>query len=88
MIEESYIDEVLENYNTKELTIGTIGSHSALNILKGAEELNLNTICICSEDSEITYDLFDVGDEVITVNSYGKKHDIDTSWIFQRLFRK
>ncbi|WGI16752.1 formate--phosphoribosylaminoimidazolecarboxamide ligase [Methanonatronarchaeum sp. AMET-Sl] len=64
------IKEIINKYDKQNLTIGTIGSHSALNILKGAKEHDFNTLCICQEDRKITYDRFDVADEIIVVDEY------------------
>lgn len=70
MIDKSQISEIIKGYDKENLTIGTIGSHSALNILKGAEEENLGSLCISKRESKIIYETFDVGEEKITVESY------------------
>lgn len=70
MIKKEYIQELVKEYDKDNLSIATIGSHSALNILKGAEEIGLNSICICKNESEITYKTFGVGEDIITVKSY------------------
>ena len=38
MIEKQEINEILDMYQKRKITIGTLGSHSALNILKGAKD--------------------------------------------------
>ncbi|PKP54408.1 MAG: 5-formaminoimidazole-4-carboxamide-1-(beta)-D-ribofuranosyl 5'-monophosphate synthetase, partial [Candidatus Altiarchaeales archaeon HGW-Altiarchaeales-3] len=38
MIPHSKITEILKNYNKEDITIGTIGSHTALQIMKGARD--------------------------------------------------
>ena len=50
--------------------IATIGSHSALQILKGAKDEGFSTIAICLKGRERPYKLFNVADEIITINSY------------------
>ncbi|OUJ19391.1 5-formaminoimidazole-4-carboxamide-1-beta-D-ribofuranosyl 5'-monophosphate synthetase [Methanonatronarchaeum thermophilum] len=62
--------QTIEQYDQENLTIGTIGSHSALNILKGAKEQGFNTLCICQKDRKITYERFDVADEIMVVDEY------------------
>lgn len=53
--------------------IATIGSHSALQILKGAKDEGFRTIAICEKGREKPYRLFRVADEIITV---GKLSDL------------
>ena len=50
--------------------IATIGSHSALQIFKGAHDEGFKTISICKKGSESPYRMFNAADEIITVNSY------------------
>ncbi|OKY79187.1 MAG: 5-formaminoimidazole-4-carboxamide-1-beta-D-ribofuranosyl 5'-monophosphate synthetase [Candidatus Methanohalarchaeum thermophilum] len=64
------ISEIIKDYDRNKLTIGTIGSHSALNILRGAKDLGFNTLCVCEKKSKITYDRFDVADKFIVVEDY------------------
>ena len=59
--------ELLKKYNYDRITIGTLGSHSALNILKGAKEENFRTLCISTEENAIIYRRFNVADEIITI---------------------
>ena len=66
------IQEVIDQYNPEEITIGTIGSHSALNILTGAQEKGFKTICICRKDRKIAYERYDVADELILVDEYSE----------------
>jgi len=51
--------------------IATIGSHSALQILKGAKDEGFSTIAICLKGREKPYKLYNVADEIITINKYG-----------------
>ncbi|MBS7609345.1 formate--phosphoribosylaminoimidazolecarboxamide ligase [Candidatus Bathyarchaeota archaeon] len=64
------INEILKKYDRKKISIGTLGSHSALNIFKGAKEENLRTVCICKKDDEIVYKKFQLADEVIFVSQF------------------
>ncbi|WP_202320294.1 formate--phosphoribosylaminoimidazolecarboxamide ligase [Archaeoglobus neptunius] len=61
---------VLESYDTQNIHIGTIGSHSALNILKGAKDEGFGTVCICRERERKVYESFGVADRFIIVKDY------------------
>ncbi|MEK6967659.1 MAG: formate--phosphoribosylaminoimidazolecarboxamide ligase [Nanoarchaeota archaeon] len=50
--------------------IATLGSHSALQILKGAHDEGFKTIAICEEGTERPYKSFGVADKIITVKSF------------------
>ncbi|MBS3133109.1 formate--phosphoribosylaminoimidazolecarboxamide ligase [Candidatus Woesearchaeota archaeon] len=58
-------------------TIATLGSHSALQILKGAKDEGFSTIAICEKGREKPYRSFRVADEVITLNSFSELPKID-----------
>ncbi|MEM2815830.1 MAG: formate--phosphoribosylaminoimidazolecarboxamide ligase [Candidatus Bathyarchaeia archaeon] len=72
MITSEEINQLLEKYDPKRLAIGTIGSHSALNILKGAKEEGFKTVCICKEKDKIVYKKFQLADELIIVNDFAE----------------
>jgi len=50
--------------------IATIGSHSALQILKGAKDEGMKSIVICKKGSEGPYKSYRLGDEIILVNDW------------------
>ncbi len=50
--------------------IATLGSHTALQILKGAKDEGFKTICICQKGTELPYKSFQVADEFIMVDSF------------------
>ncbi len=50
--------------------IATIGSHTALQILKGARDEGFSTIAVCTEKHAKVYKNFGVADEIIIVDSY------------------
>ncbi len=54
----------------EEYKIATLGSHSALQILKGAKEEGFKTVCICLKGNEKPYESFRVADEMIIIDSY------------------
>jgi len=56
----------------KNYKIATIGSHSALQILKGAQDEGFSTIAICLKNRERPYKLFNVADEIIIIRNYNE----------------
>ncbi|MBU0980290.1 MAG: formate--phosphoribosylaminoimidazolecarboxamide ligase [Nanoarchaeota archaeon] len=50
--------------------IATLGSHTALQILKGARDEGFQNICVCRKDRVKPYKNFGVADEIITIDSY------------------
>ncbi len=50
--------------------IATLGSHSALQILKGAKDEGFRTIAICEKGREKPYKSFKVADEIIMVGKF------------------
>ena len=72
MISKEKVNSILEEYESRKITIGTLGSHSALNIFKGAKEEGFNTICVCRKKDEIVYQRFPLADQVILVENFGE----------------
>ena len=70
MIPHSKITEILKNYNKEDITIGTIGSHTALQIMKGARDEGFKTLAICKRDREFVYKRFRSADEIICIGNY------------------
>ena len=70
MIDKDEINDVLKKYEKDMIAIGTLGSHSALNIFKGAKEEGLRTVCICKKGDEIVYKKFPLADEIIPVSDF------------------
>jgi 5-formaminoimidazole-4-carboxamide-1-(beta)-D-ribofuranosyl 5'-monophosphate synthetase len=62
--------KILEKYDQKKLAIGTLGSHSSLNIFKGAKEEGFRTVCVCKEKDAIMYQKFPLVDELIIVKDF------------------
>ena len=58
MIAQEDIEEVLGEYNLNEVTIGVLGSHSALDICRGAKDLGFRTLVVCQKGRERTYDRY------------------------------
>ncbi|MFO7966836.1 MAG: formate--phosphoribosylaminoimidazolecarboxamide ligase [Archaeoglobaceae archaeon] len=65
-------EEILQTISKygDEVKIATLGSHSALNILRGAKDEGFETVCICREKERIIYDSFQVADEIIPINDF------------------
>jgi len=55
MIERSRIWSILENYDTKNIKIGAIASHSALDTFDGAIDEGFRTLAVCQKGREKTY---------------------------------
>ncbi|HID19988.1 MAG TPA: formate--phosphoribosylaminoimidazolecarboxamide ligase family protein [Methanophagales archaeon] len=55
MISQEEIKEVLGEYNLNEVTIGVLGSHSALDICRGAKDMGFRTLVVCQKGREQTY---------------------------------
>lgn len=70
MIHKSEICNILEDYDTTAITIATIGSHTALQILKGARDEQLKNLVICKKGTEEVYRQFAVADELLVVENY------------------
>jgi len=67
---KSEIEKAVKGYDRENITIATIGSHTALQILKGAKELGFKTLVVCKKRRDLVYRRFRVADEVISVNDY------------------
>jgi 5-formaminoimidazole-4-carboxamide-1-(beta)-D-ribofuranosyl 5'-monophosphate synthetase len=65
----------------KKYKIATIGSHSALQILRGAKDEGFETICICIKGREKPYQMYGVADRIITIDNYEGFYDIQEELI-------
>ncbi len=72
MTSRTEIRRILNEYDLSNLTIGTLGSHSALNIFKGAKDEGFKTVCICKESDTIVYEKFQLVDKVILVEDFSE----------------
>jgi 5-formaminoimidazole-4-carboxamide-1-(beta)-D-ribofuranosyl 5'-monophosphate synthetase len=70
LIDNQDIAKILVGYDQKKLAIGTLGSHSSLNIFKGAKEEGFKTVCICKEKDAIIYQKYGLVDELIVVKDF------------------
>lgn len=61
----------------KKYKIATLGSHSALQILKGAKDEGFETICICEKGKEKPYVSYRVADKIIEVDNFKNFFEIE-----------
>ena len=77
MITQKQISKILETYDKKNITIGVLGGHSALDVCRGAHNHGFKNIVVCQKGRELTYSKYykkrgEVGvvDDVIVVNKF------------------
>ena len=71
MLSIQQIRKIIYQYDLNNISIGTIGSHSALEIMDGAKDENIRTICICQKDRERPYRRFSrLSDEIISLDKF------------------
>ena len=65
------VNGILDNYDFENITIGVLGSHSALEILDGAKDEGFKTICICQKGRELPYQKFKrLSDEILILDDF------------------
>lgn len=72
MITSEDMSKILEKYDLEKITIATLGSHSSLNIFKGAKEEGFRTVGICKPQDAIMYEKYPLVDELIIVESFSE----------------
>jgi 5-formaminoimidazole-4-carboxamide-1-(beta)-D-ribofuranosyl 5'-monophosphate synthetase len=71
LISLEQVAAIVGDYDLKNVMVGTIGSHSALEIMDGAKDENLKTICICQKGREQPYRRFKrLADEIILLDKF------------------
>lgn len=71
LIGPQQIAAIVDQYSLNDITIGTIGSHSALEIMDGAKDENIKTICICQKGRDLPYRRFKrLSDQIILVEKF------------------
>ena len=55
MITQKQISKILENYDKKNITIGVLGGHSALDVCRGAHSHGFRTLVVAQKGREKTY---------------------------------
>ncbi len=102
MIGQQDIRDVLASYNPRQISIGVLGGHSALDVCHGAKRHGFRTLAVCQAGREQTYDDYyrtreGMGcvDKTIVLNRFGdvvKDHvqrelrDDNTVFIHNRYF--
>jgi 5-formaminoimidazole-4-carboxamide-1-(beta)-D-ribofuranosyl 5'-monophosphate synthetase len=68
------IKQVIKKYNSKEIRIGVLGSHSALEIASGAKQEGLETVVVCQKGRDKTYTKYykNLFDHVIMLNNFSE----------------
>ena len=69
-IKKEDIDAIVDKYDKENITIATLGSHTALHILRGAKQEGFRTAVVCEKGKEVPYERFGVADEFIFVDEY------------------
>jgi 5-formaminoimidazole-4-carboxamide-1-(beta)-D-ribofuranosyl 5'-monophosphate synthetase len=65
------IASIVDQYDLKNITIGTIGSHSALEVMDGAKDEGMKTVCICQKGRDLPYRRFKrLADEIILLDKF------------------
>ncbi len=67
--------------NIKDYKIATLGSHTALQILKGAKDEGFQTICICEKGRTQPYESYGVADEIIEIDKFSDYFKIEQKLI-------
>lgn len=71
MLDIRQIRKIVDQYDLNNISIGTIGSHSALEIMDGAKDENIKTVCICQKDRETPYRRFSrLSDIIISLDKF------------------
>lgn len=69
MIKRSEIQKIVREYS--DLSIGALGSHSALEIMDGAKDEGFRTVVVCQKGREVPYKRFSrIADEIVMVNKF------------------
>ena len=69
MIKRSEILKIVDGYS--DISVGALGSHSALEIMDGAKDENFRTSVICQKGREAPYRRFSrIADEIIVLNKF------------------
>jgi len=55
MIKRNDIQKLVDSYDKKDITIGVLGGHSALDVCRGAKKHGFRTLAVCQNGREKTY---------------------------------
>ena len=69
MIKRSEMQKIVKSYS--DIRIGVLGSHSALEVMDGAKDENLNTVVFCQKGRETPYQRFGrISDEIMILRKF------------------
>ena len=96
MIGPQQIAAIVDQYDPKNITIGTIGSHSALEVMDGAKDEGMKTLCICQKGRDLPYRRFKrLADEIMILEKFSdimnrenqeKLRELNTVMVAHRAF--
>lgn len=97
MIDRKKIKSIVDGYNKEDITIGVLGSHSALEIGHGAKQEGFETVVICEEGREKTYTkhydnlfdnilLLDDFEDMVREENQEKLRELNTLFVPNRSF--
>jgi len=67
------ITRVVEKYDLKDVHIGVLGSHSALDVLDGAKDEGFKTVVVCQRGRERPYFMYKrLCDEIIVLDKFAQ----------------
>ncbi len=69
-VKKEDILSIVDKYDKENITIVTLGSHTALHILKGAKQEGFRTAVVSERGREVPYERFGVADEIIYVDEF------------------
>ncbi len=55
MIKRKEIQKIVDSYDPKNITIGVLGGHSALDVCRGAKKYGFHTLAVCQKGRDKTY---------------------------------
>jgi 5-formaminoimidazole-4-carboxamide-1-(beta)-D-ribofuranosyl 5'-monophosphate synthetase len=71
LITKEEVEKIVRNYDLKSVHIGTLGSHSALDIADGAKDEGFKTVVVCQKGRERPYFMFKrLFDEIIVLEKF------------------
>ena len=71
MINSVQISNIIKNYDITKINIGVLGSHSALEVMDGAVDESIRTVCICQKGRETPYLRFKrLSDNVVVLDKF------------------
>ena len=71
MINSAQVVDIVKNYDKKNINIGVLGSHSALEVMDGGIDEGIKNVCICQKGRETPYLRFKrLSNTVIVLNRF------------------